>query len=210
MHVNHNVADQLRFTRECYLKVTNAFLQEEYRPLRQATHEIETARKQLKRARRREIIGFRKVDPIVAAEKNTWYWVANSNMEQMLYCLKRINDPCREHVGNNFTPVASEITFDYLDIQQQITDIFQQAELVTSSSQTDEVHTNYLRKKAEQLQKTLSYYRTRTIDSIQQQNVNIESTTVFLNIIQESQQMLSCLRHTLRGIQKLNAFDRIG
>jgi len=205
MHVNHNMVDQLQFVRECFLKVTDAFQEEEYRPLRQATHEIETARKQLKRARRREIIGFRKINSIIAAEKNTWYWVANNNMEQMLYCLKRINDPCREHIGNSFTPVAREITLDFLDIQQQIVDIFQQAELAVSSSQMDEMQSNYIRKKAEQLQKSLSDYRIRIINSIQQQNVNIESTTVFLNVIQESQQMLSCLRHTIRGIQKLNA-----
>jgi len=36
------------------------------------------------------------------------------------------------------------------------------------------------------------------------QTANIESTTAFLNIIQESQQILSCLRHLLRGILKFS------
>ena len=45
-------------------------------------------------------------------------------------------------------------------------------------------------------------YRKQVIDSMQKNTVNIESTTVFLNMVQESQQMLSCLRHLLRGMAR--------
>ena len=40
---------------------------------------------------------------------------------------------------------------------------------------------------------------------MQQNTVNIASTTAFLNILQESQQILSCTRHMLRGLAKFNA-----
>jgi len=218
MHISLSMVEQLQFANATYQKVATAFLQEEYRPLRQATHEIETARKQLKRARRREIIGLRKIDPILAVEKNTWYFLANSSMEQMQYCLKRINDPCREHIGNNFMPVSGELTYDFLRIQKQIDDLFQQAEktltdntpqppkggdtqqLLFPNNQIDQ-----LRLSAASIQNNLSDYRKRIIDTMQQQTTNIESTTVFLNLIQESQQMLSCLRHALRGVQKFGS-----
>lgn len=200
MHVGHSVVDQLQFAIDCFLKVTKGFLQEEYRPLRQATHEIETARKQLKRARRREIIGLRKIDTILAVEKNTWYFLTNSSMEQMLYCLKRINDPCREHIGNNFTPTPGELTFSFHNIQKQVAAIFQDTMTVISTSQVNEQNVEGLRKQAERLQTSLSDYRKRIIDSMQQQTLNIESATVFLNVVQETQQMLSCLRHMLRGL----------
>ena len=59
-----------------------------------------------------------------------------------------------------------------------------------------------LRERAEMVQVSLSEYRKQIIDSIQQQNVNIASATVFLSIIQESQQILSCLRHMTRGMVK--------
>lgn len=36
--------------------------------------------------------------------------------------------------------------------------------------------------------------------------VNIESTIVYLNLIQESEQIISGLRHILRGITKFCAF----
>lgn len=202
MHVAHCNASQLHFAVECYKTITDAFFQEEYRPLRHVTHEIETARKQLKRQRRREIIGLRKIDPILAIEKNTWYFLANSSMEQILYCLKRINDPCREHIGNNFSPVSREYTYSFLNIQKQIQNIFQQAETIISSSEPSKEKVSTLRAQAESVQNNVSNYRKLIIDSMQQQTVNIESATVFLNIIQESQQIISCIRHMLRGMEK--------
>lgn len=204
-HVGLSIGEYLKFASTCFQKVTDAFLKEDYRPLRQATHEIETARKQLKRKRRREIIGLRKIEPLKAMEKNTWYFLTNTNIEQMLYCLKRINDPCREHVGNNFSPVSGEFTYSFVGFQEQIQDIFRQAEIFISSSNISEGKAMIIREQAEQLQRELSSYRNQVIDAIQKQSVNIESTIVYLNIVQEAQQMLSCLRHMLRGVTRFCA-----
>jgi hypothetical protein len=40
------------------------------------------------------------------------------------------------------------------------------------------------------------------IHDIQTKHLNIESMTVFLNLVQESQELLSALRHTMRGKSK--------
>lgn len=203
MHVMHCNVEQLRFASDCYKTITDAFLHEDYRPLRQATQRIEGARKQLKRQRRREIIGLRKIDTLLAAEKSTWYWLVGSSMEQIIYCLKHINDPCREHVGNNFAPVSSEFSFNFLAVQKQIQSVFQQTEAALSSSEHLKEQVETTRLQAEQIQRSLSSYRQQIIDAMQQQSVNIESTTAFLNVIQESQQIISSLRHMLRGSEKL-------
>ena len=202
MHVNENTATQIRIASECFQKITDAFLHEEYRPLKQATHEIETARKQLKRQRRREIIGLRKIDPILAIEKNTWFFLSNSSMEQMLYCLKRINDPCREHVGNNFSPIDTELCYSFVSLQKQTMDIMHGAERAILNGPLDIQQAETLRREAETLQRSINTYHKKVIDSMQRNNVNIESTTTYLNMLQETAQILSCLRHTLRGMVK--------
>jgi len=204
-HVRYCNTEQLKFATECYKKNTDAFFHEEYRPLTHARHEIETARKQLKRQRRREIIGMRKIDSNLAVKKNTWYFLANNAIEQMLYCMKRINDPCREHVGNNFSPVSRDYIYNFNTYQKGILEIFQQTLAVLNTPTIVESQTSTVREEAEMLQKSISDYRKQVIDSMQQRSVNIESTTVFLNIIQESEQILSCLRHLLRGMAKFDA-----
>ena len=192
--------EELSFASKCFLKVTDAFLHEEYRPLLQSTNELETARRQLKRARRREIIGLRRIDPIVAVEKNTWYFLSNSSMEQMIYCLKRINDPCREHVSNYFSPVPERLTFNFLDIQKRIVNLLQQTEKgLTSDDYTSSLA--FIREQAESLEKELASFHKQIIDYMQQQTVKIESATVFLNVVQESQEILGCLRQMIRGVE---------
>ena len=59
-----------------------------------------------------------------------------------------------------------------------------------------------IRDDATKLQSMLSDYRKRIIQDIQTKHLNIESMTVFLNLVQESQELLSALRHTLRGENK--------
>lgn len=192
--------EELSFASKCFLKVTDAFLHEEYRPLLQSTNELETARRQLKRARRREIIGLRRIDPIVAVEKNTWYFLSNSSMEQIIYCLKRINDPCREHVSNYFSPVPERLTFNFLDIQKRIVNLLQQTEKgLVSENYTSSLA--FIREQAESLEKELTSFHKQIIDYMQQQTVKIESATVFLNVVQESQEILGCLRQMIRGVE---------
>lgn len=204
MHIGHNNAEQVHFAAECYRTITDAFLQEEYRPLRHATDEIEMARKTFKRMRRREIIGLRKIDAMLAMEKNTWYFLANNAVEQILYCLKRINDPCREHIANNFSPVPHELAYEFVSLQNQVLNILQESETIISTPPVAESIAETTRANAERLQKVLSDYRKQVMDMMQQQPINIESTTIYLNVIQESQQLLSCLRHLLRGMSKLD------
>ena len=202
MHVTRSTVKQLQFANACFKKVTHAFLHEEYSPLRQAVHEIETARKQLKRQRKQEILLLRKIEPVLALEKNTWFFLANNSVEQLLYCLKRINDPCCEHVGNNFPPVSNAFATDFMNIQEKILGLFRQAEEAVHDTSVDEERTHVIRKRAEQLQRELSDYRKQVIDIMQKKSVNIESTMVYLNLIQESEQILSSLRHALRGMRK--------
>ena len=44
---------------------------------------------------------------------------------------------------------------------------------------------------------------THDIHDIQSKQLNIEAMTVFLNVVQESQELLSALRHLMRGENKI-------
>lgn len=198
-HVQHCLAQQLLFCYDCFDKVSYAFLHEEYKPLRQSKHEIETAHKQLKRQRRREIVGLRKIDPLLSTKKNTWYWLVNSSAEQMLYCLKRINDPCCEHVGNNFSPVCKPFARDFEPFRRNALEVLTEAQKLMANPDIDFQSIQLLRSKADNLQEQLSLFRDDIIDSMQRNSANIESSTTFLNMVQESQQLLCSLRLMLKG-----------
>lgn len=199
-HISQCNSYNLSFVMEAYKTITDSFFQEEYRPLKRVAGETEEQRRQLKRQRRREIIGLRRLDPIMAVERNTWYFLMNNAVQQMFYCLKRINDPCREHVGNNFSPVDGEYVTSFMEMRNQILSLFERANKLLIDNTTADAE--LIRTDATSLQVVLSKYRKTIIDDIQKHQLNIETMTVYLNIVQESQEMLSALRHMLRGFAK--------
>ena len=105
-----------------------------------------------------------------------------------------MGEPCREHVGNNFSPVPSSYANEFLVVRNEIVHLFNRALSAES--------TTLIREDAAKLQSTLSNYRQHIIHDIQTKHLNIESMTVFLNLVQESQEFLSALRHTMRGKSK--------
>lgn len=193
-YVNQTSYQELQAAAENYEMLTTAFFQEEYKMLKRTSHHIEDQHKDIKRQRRKHIISLRRIAPIQSIEKGTWYFLVSSSLTQMVYCLKRMSDPCREHVGNNFSPVPSHYANEFLIYRDEIIFLFKRAYV---SHQAQEI-----RNDASKIQSALSDYRKRIIIDIQKHQLNIESMTVFLNMVQESQELLSTLRHTMRGISK--------
>jgi phosphate/sulfate permease len=199
-HIRIHTADRLQFVKDAYTTTTEAFFHEEYRRLRHVEADLDDERKEMKRQRRKEIIGIRKVDPIVAMERNTWFFLANTSVEQMLYCMKRMITPCREHVGNNFSPVPTKYVNSFSALSNEVDKLLGRAIDMLNGNSMEQGEN--IRIDATTIQKNLSDYRKEVIDDIQTSNANIETMTVFLNIVQESQLVLASLRHMVRGVVK--------
>ena len=194
-YVNQTIKDHVRMVTDDYETLTTAFFCEDYRHLKHVTTDVENQRKELKRQRRKQIIALRRLDPIVSVEKSTWYFLIVNSLSQMYYCLKRMGEPCREHVGNNFSPVPGKYANEFLCFRNEIMRLY--------FRYLDAETTSQIRNDAAELQSSLSEYRIRIIHDIQSKQLNIETMTVFLNVVQESQELLSALRHLMRGEGKM-------
>lgn len=193
-HVKLTTMDNLRFVTLNYEAMTTAFFHEDYRTLKHTVAQFDGQRKDIKRQRRKQIIALRRIDPVLSVEKGTWYFLTINSLSQMVYCLKRMGEPCLEHVSNNFRPIPGKYVNEFLTFRDEIVRIFRRA----ISDET----THHVRNDAARIQNALSDYRKRIIRDIQTEQLNIESMTVFLNLVQESQELLSALRHTMRGKNK--------
>ena len=194
-YVNQTIKAHVRMVIDDYETLTTAFFCEDYRRLKHVTADVDYQRKELKRQRRKQIIALRRLDPIVSVEKSTWYFLIVNSLSQMYYCLKRMGEPCREHVGNNFSPVPGKYANEFLVLRNEIVRLY----LRSLDSET----ASLIRNDAAVLQSSLSDYRKRIIHDIQTRQLNIEAMTVFLSVVQESQELLSALRHLMRGEGKI-------
>lgn len=199
-HIRLGNARRLAFVMKTYRQSTDAFLYERYRLLRHGSSAIDDERKALKRQRRREIIVLRRIDPLQAIQRNTWYFLGINSVQQMLYCLKRINDPCREHVGNNFEPMPLEYHTRFLMRRDEVLGVLGRAlQMLRSGDFTD---VSVLRNECEVLQGYLSNDRKEMLDAMQSTEHNITTMLLTIHILQESQELIGSLRHMLRGMNK--------
>ena len=195
-HVALTITHQLQLVAETYKSMTDAFFYEDYRTLKRTAAVTENQRKDIKRQRRKQIIAQRRIDPVLSIEKGTWYFLTINSLAQMVYGLKRMGEPCLEHVGNNFSPVPSKYIQEFIQMRNEILQLINRACHAESMA--------LIRGDADKVQLQFSDYRRTIIHDIQAKQLNIESMTVFLNLVQESQQLLSALRHTVRGANKFD------
>ncbi len=199
-HIRLGNGKHVAFVMKTYRACTDAFLYEKYRPLRHASAAIDDERKAMKRQRRREIIALRSIDPLQAMQRNTWYYLGINSVQQMLYCMKRINDPCREHVGNNFEPMPMQFRNRFLMRRDEVLAVFGRAlQMLRSGDFTD---AEALRNESETLQGYLSNDRKELLDTMQRTDNNITTLLLTIHILQESQELIGSLRHMLRGMNK--------
>mgnify|MGYP003290968804 CR=1 FL=1 len=204
-HIRKGNAARLQFVIDSYHKATDCFLTSKYRPLRRGTSLIDDERKELKRQRRREIIAMRRLDPLTVIQRNTWYFLGINSCQQMLYCMKRINDPLREHIGNNFAPLPLAYHERFIDTRENVIALFNAA---LSMLQTgDFTEAEHLREKCLATQSEISEDRKKVLDTLQDGTANINTMLLTVHILQESQELLGCLRHMIRGMNKFAGAD---
>lgn len=197
-HVKETLTSYIDFSLDAYIKVTNGFIDEDIRGLRKAISATDERRKLLKKRRRKEILGLRKLPATIAIEKNTWFHLGTNSCEEMLYCLKRIAEPCKEHVDNNFNPIPKESVTEYLPVREELSVLMQRTrQMIEDNNYTD---ADEVLRKGDELKNRISTMRKAVMNRMQDSDTSLlKASMVYLNILQESQEFVSIWRHLLRA-----------
>lgn len=197
-HVQETLASYVDFSEKTYVQVTDGFINEDLRSLRKAMNATDDQKKMLKKRRRKEILGLRRLPMTVAIEKNTWFHLGSNSCEQMLYCLKRICEPCKEHVDNNFNPISPDCVKEFLPVREQLCSLMERTKEVISTGNYADA--DDILKKGDDLKNSISALRKQQMNRMQESdNAGLKAAMVYLNILQESQELVSIWRHLLRA-----------
>lgn len=201
-HVSRTQSFVTRFAMQNFNAIIDGLESERSKTLRHASNELNKEKTELKKYRRQELLALRRVPTEIAIERNTWFHLGINSSEQFIYCLRRILDPVKEHVDNNFNPLPTEYIEEFRPIRAQINDLMQQTESQISTCRFENYRETLAL--ADQCKDELSVIRKKHIDRIQQSkdNSKLQVSLVYLNLLQESQQLLSNMRHQLRAAKK--------
>lgn len=196
-HIRQGQSRFLDFVNVNYLNVTEGFISEDLSRLQKAESAMRKQRQELKQRRRKEMLGLRRIDPGVAIEKSTWFHLGVNSCEDMLYSLRRICDPCEEHIDNSFVPLEKDRIKEFLPLRDTLLYLLKRAVVVISTENYTD--SDKLREQCEEFKSCLSSTRQGQIERMQTSKENITVSYVYLNLLQETHEIASSLQHLLRA-----------
>lgn len=202
-HSAKTLTKTLTFSAETYKRMFDAFAKDELRPLKSSLIKIVEEKAQMKKERRSETRGMQRIDQQLAFERSTWYHLCTNSCQQMLNTLTRICEPMKEHAENSFSPLSKmyieEFTPYCRDIYNALKDI---NDIILNGNYKD---SDEVSARAKDLKHALANLRKTQTMRLHQSNGSLRMDFVYLNLIQESHELLSEVRNLLRGSNKLFA-----
>ena len=201
-HVRNTQSKVCRLALEEYNNILDGFNNERVKTLRSSDKSLRKELDVLKKYRRQELLGLKKSPMEIAVERNTWFHVGINADQQYIYTLRRMLQPMKEHVDNNFNPVPETYVNEYENVRRRVNDLMKMT--------CEAIETNRFEQyrgvlaEADMCKDELSVIRKEHINRMQKNKSSktIQVDMVYLNLLQETQQLLSVMRHQLRSAKK--------
>lgn len=200
-HNRESINELLNVAKNIYVGVVDAFVKEDIKTLRKASNDCRLAKEKMKQLKRKEIMIMRRLDDKMM-DKNTWFHLSYNCIEQILYSLRRICDPCKEYVDNSFTPLDKKYLPEVENLKEKVVWSVEAADITVYSSEYKDIDAVMERVKIREDE--LVEMTHGQMNRIQHDKDNIDLALLYLNIIQESSEIVTEMRHLLRSEAKLN------
>ena len=202
LYIKEQQQDFLAFAENSYRDITAAFIAENSGALNKAESALAQRKNVLKNARRKETLCLRHVQHETAIEKSPWFYLSNNLCMSLLYNLRRINEVCKEHVENNFRPLPTRYTEEYELLRTRISILFNDTLEVMQNNDMQPIA--LLRRHCDEIKDSISAAYHRIQDHLREgDTASMTVLYVYVNILQETQEMVSSIRKYLRAFAKL-------
>lgn len=209
-HVGRTQSFVTRFTCDVFNKIVDGVINERLKELKVSYREVNSERETLKKLRRQEFLAMRRIPERIALERNTWFHLGVNCNQQYMYCLRRMLDPIKEHLDNNFQPMPKEYIDEFEEVRRRINELMSHTEQMISTNRYDLYRETLTI--GDECKDELSALRERHINRMQQDvnaAQNLKVSMLYLNMLQESQELISIMRHQLRAARKFLEEDKV-
>ena len=202
MYITEQQYKFFTYAEEKYMDITSAFISENAGVLNKVDSSLAKQKTVLKNARRKETLCLRHITREMAIEKSTWFYLSNNLCMNILYNLRRINEVCKEHVENNFLPLPARYAEEYELMRTRICQLFNDTLALMKSGDIEAI--SELRAHCDEIKDIVSDTYHRAHDQLRDGDTSALSVLyVYVNMLQETQEMVSSIRKYLRAFAKL-------
>ena len=199
-HNRESMNKMLNLSKDIYTNIVDAFVKEDIKTLKKASNDCRDAKQIMKQLKRKEIMIMRRLDDKM--NKNTWFHLSYNSIEQRLYSLRRICDPCKEYVDNSFTPLDKKYLPEVESLKEKVLWSIDAADITIYTSEYKDV--DAIMERVKLREENVTEMSHEQMNRIQYNKENIDLALLYLNIIQESSTIITEMRHVLRNEAKMN------
>ncbi len=196
----------LDYASTTYSAVTEAFASENVKVLGKAASSLIRQKNSLKNTRRKETLGLRRIRRETAIEMSAWFHLSNNCCMSMLYNLSRINEICREHVDNNFMPLPEAYRLEYNEVRSRTDTLFNDTLAMIDTGAFETIPMQ--RRHCDEIKDYIAAVYHRLQNRLREDNpASMTVLYVYINVLQETQEMVSTIRKYLRAYAKLHGAE---
>jgi len=182
-----------------------AFNKEDLKILRKDLKKLHKTQKLMNQIKRVGTMGVSHLDFDVAMEKGLFYYQGNSFLSELVFCSSHITEICKTHIDNNFSPLS---TFQKEDLQKLTIDLYKLLTSVITIIQSNK----YAKGKkvivsASTLYNKFVKLKQKELRRIQEEEGSIKTSMIYLEILQEIQNMITYTTNLLKVSHKFQMDD---
>lgn len=199
-HNREELSGLLRFTATEWQTVIQGIMKENRRDLKNVLNEIGDKKTQLKHERRVGTLGVTQLDNDIAVDKGLYYYMTNDFATDILYSIRRLTEAGKEHLDNNFNPLSEQQNKDLNKVIDPILEFMNKA--ADMVEQNDYRFYDTLVSEAGALNGQLIALKKAELRRIQGQNGSTKVSMLYLNMLQETQNVVTFARNLIKVSKK--------
>ena len=199
-HSRDELCDVLNFASDTFNRSVHGFMDENLRELRKVMSAIEEKKSYLKQVKRVGTLGVTQLEHDIAIDKGLYYYQGNDFASEIVFSIRRLTEPGKEHVDNHFSPLCEVQKEDFGKMTDEIVSFLNRSSVMIESN--DYHRMDDLIAESVDLTAKLTLLKKEELKRIQGQSGSTKVSMVYLNMVQEAQKVVSFTANLLKVSRK--------
>ena len=199
-HSRDELCDVLNFASDTFNRSVHGFMDEYLRELRKVMSAIEEKKSYLKQVKRVGTLGVTQLEHDIAIDKGLYYYQGNDFASEIVFSIRRLTEPGKEHVDNHFSPLCEVQKEDFGKMTDEIVSFLNRSSVMIESN--DYHRMDDLIAESVDLTAKLTLLKKEELKRIQGQSGSTKVSMVYLNMVQEAQNVVSFTANLLKVSRK--------
>lgn len=199
-HSREELCNVLNFASDAFSRSVHGFMDENLRELRKVMSAVEEKKSYLKQVKRVGTLGVTQLEHDIAIDKGLYYYQGNDFASEIIFSIRRLTEPGKEHVDNHFSPLSEVQKEDFGKMTDNIVSFLKRGAAMIESN--DYHRLDDLVAESAELNAGLTLLKKEELKRIQGQSGSTKVSMVYLNMVQEAQNVVAFTTNLLKVSRK--------